>query len=479
MEQVSLSLREELDLIGKELHQHFSPTQLEVLARQTGFVQRKSKLTAQDFVAVCTFLDHDLSTQSLTSLCSQLDAARNVSMSAEGLNQRFHESGVAFLRTLFSTLLREKLASSLPIPWDLDTYFHRIRILDATVFQLPDIYASRYPGSGGSAHTAGIKIQLEYDLKTGEFLHVDVGSGSTSDGLYGAKLAKTVEKQDLCIRDLGYFCLEDFEQIEKREAYYISRLKINVRIFQKNDEVERFKNGKVRKDSVYTEIDLEAIMNQLTPGEVLEIHEVYLGREKKLVPRLLIYKLTQEQTQERLAIRAKNEKKKGITYKERTKRLSGINVYITNIPKEYVDKEYIYSLYSLRWQVEILFKTWKSFFHIDWIKPVKIERFECHLYGKLIALLLTSSLMFQMREILLRKKKREVSELKSIAILKTYLGSLHDALNGHIDDIVHVLQQILQMIEKNGRKSHRYKKKTVFDILGVAYECDQKSRTAA
>jgi hypothetical protein len=94
-----------MDLIGKELHHHFSPTQLEVLARQTGFIQRKSKLTAQDFVSLCTFLDHDLSTQSLTSLCSQLDAARKVSMSAEGLNQRFHESGVAFLRTLFSTLV--------------------------------------------------------------------------------------------------------------------------------------------------------------------------------------------------------------------------------------------------------------------------------------------------------------------------------------------------------------------------------------
>jgi hypothetical protein len=45
-----------------------------------------------------------------------------------------------------------------------------------------------------------------------------------------------------------------------------------------------------------------------------------------------------------------------------------------------------------------------------------------------------------------------------------------------VEDIVQVLQQILQLIEKNGRKSHRYKKKTVFDILGVVYECTQKSR---
>jgi hypothetical protein len=66
-----------------------------------------------------------------------------------------------------------------------------------------------------------------------------------------------------------------------------------------------------------------------------------------------------------------------------------------------------------------------------------------------------------------------------MAILKTYLGALHDALNKDMEDIVQVLQQILQMIEKNGRKSHRYEKKTVFDILGVVYECTQKSRDAA
>ncbi|MEB9651315.1 transposase, partial [Bacillus cereus] len=36
----------------------------------------------------------------------------------------------------------------------------RIRILDATIFQVPKHLAHVYPGSGGCAQTAGIKIQL-------------------------------------------------------------------------------------------------------------------------------------------------------------------------------------------------------------------------------------------------------------------------------------------------------------------------------
>jgi len=49
--------------------------------------------------------------------------------------------------------------------------FKRIRILDATMFQLPDAFAIDYQGSGGSSNTAGVKIQLEYGLLSGQFLN--------------------------------------------------------------------------------------------------------------------------------------------------------------------------------------------------------------------------------------------------------------------------------------------------------------------
>ncbi len=479
MARVSLSLHDEMQLMAEELRRHFSPSQLERLARETGFIQRQRKLRAQDFVTLAAFLNHDLATYPLTALCGELDAARQVSLSAEGLNQRFDESSVAFLRKLFSTLLEAKLLAAASLPCDLDRYFQRIRILDATLFQLPDRFAPRYPGSGGSAHTAGMKIQFEFDLKTGRFLYVDVGSGSMNDGLKGTERTQTVTSGDLCIRDLGYFCLKDFQQMEQQGAFYLSRLKINVRVYEKNEAIKHFKNGKVKKESLFTEIDLESIMNQMKLGEIIEIEKAYLGRNSKYATRLLIYKLTEEQTQERLAIRFKNEKKKGITYREKTKRLSAINVYMTNIPPTTIAKEQIYPLYSLRWQVEILFKTWKSLFHIDAVKPVKIERFECQVYGKLIALLLTSSLMFQMREILLRKKKQELSELKAMAILKSYLGKLYDTVDNGMEEMVELLQRVFQMIAKNGRKSHRYEKKTVFDLLGIVYESRKKIKATA
>ena len=46
----------------------------------------------------------------------------------------------------------------------------------------------------------------------------------------------------------------------------------------------------------------------------------------------------------------------------------------------------IHELYRLRWQIELLFKTWKSDLEVDKMKKVKIERWLCHFYLQSIVL---------------------------------------------------------------------------------------------
>ncbi|MGG3451985.1 IS4 family transposase, partial [Domibacillus aminovorans] len=77
-----------------------------------------------------------------------------VLMSPEGLNQRFNIEAVAFLREVFTSLLTQKLCATQSLSSHMFSAFERIRILDATVFQLPDTFATDYQGSGGSSNTA-------------------------------------------------------------------------------------------------------------------------------------------------------------------------------------------------------------------------------------------------------------------------------------------------------------------------------------
>jgi hypothetical protein len=56
---------------------------------------------------------------------------------------------------------------------------------------------------------SSIKIQLEFDLLSGRFLNYYIFSGNINDVLYRDTLSKTIEKGDLCLRDLCYYKLSD------------------------------------------------------------------------------------------------------------------------------------------------------------------------------------------------------------------------------------------------------------------------------
>lgn len=104
---------------------------------------------------------------------------------------------------------------------------------------------------------------------------------------------------------------------------------------------------------------------------------------------------------------------------------------------------------------------------------------ECHIYGQLIRILICSSTMFQMRELLLRQRKRELSEYKAVYMIKDYLPLLYEAIQQNVEQLTSILFRLYTLLEKNGRKSHRYEKKTVFDILGVVYERSESIKKTA
>ncbi|HDR6248376.1 TPA: IS4 family transposase [Bacillus cereus] len=467
---MNLSIQDELQLFSEELYHHLTPSLLDKLAKELGFVKRKRKFSGNELATICIWVSQRTASNSLVRLCSQLHAATGTLMSPEGLNKRFDGKAVEFLKYIFSVLWKSKLCETSAISSATFMYFQRIRILDATIFQVPKHLAHAYPGSGGCAQTAGIKIQLEYDLHSGQFLNFQVGPGKNNDKTFGTECLVTLRPGDLCIRDLGYFSLEDLDQMDQRGVYYISRLKLNHTVYMKNPSPEYFRNGTVKKQSQYTQVDLEHLMNTLKPGQTYEIKEAYIGKDQKLFSRVVIYRLTEKQLQERRTKQSYTESKKGITYSEKSKRLTGINIYVTNTPWEIVPMEQIHDFYSLRWQIEIIFKTWKSLFQIHQWQNIKQERLECHVYGRLIAIFLCSSTMFKMRQLLLQKKKRELSEYKAIGMIQDHLFLLFQAIQKNTQAITKIFIRLFTLLKKNGRKSHRYEKKTVFDIMGVIYE---------
>lgn len=91
-------------------------------------------------------MSQNIATTFLAQLSSCLESSTEVLISQEGLNQRFNKSAVQFLQHILTNLLNNKLTSSIPLSSPYTSVFKRIRILDSTAFQLPDIFSTIYPG---------------------------------------------------------------------------------------------------------------------------------------------------------------------------------------------------------------------------------------------------------------------------------------------------------------------------------------------
>lgn len=134
-------------------------------------------LQSQELVALCVWLSQKVASTSLMKLCSRLEAYTGILMSPEGLNKRFNRQAVQFLQRIFSHLLFKSY--TLPIYYLMVT---RLCFIESgyqipLLFSFPISLLLLLKGSGGSSHTAGVKIQLEYDLLSGQFLHVEAGPG--------------------------------------------------------------------------------------------------------------------------------------------------------------------------------------------------------------------------------------------------------------------------------------------------------------
>ena len=58
---------------------------------------------------------------------------------------------------------------------------------------------------------------------------------------------------------------------------------------------------------------------------------------------------------------------------------SMLNVFVTNVSTEELTAQEAYELYKIRWQIELMFKTWKSILKLDVVRKMKADRLKCYL----------------------------------------------------------------------------------------------------
>lgn len=383
----------------------YTPEGVEEIARETGFVQRESKFGGIEFIGIMTeglFTQPDASLSQIAGMAREINP--ELEISAPGIHQRIDETGVLFLKKMLSKALKISTSKVIDesIPNLLES-FGRVYLLDSTSVSLPESLSAIWKGSGGDASEAGMKLQLMIDYKSGNYVNIVPTDGVTPDNSYIMEAVKLLNEGELIIDDLGYFNTNALFNLSEKGGYFLSRLNHQVSLY-KEDE-----SGTLIKFDLVEELK-KAMKSGIESCEF----EVWLSKENiKVKVRLIAERMPDNIANERRRKARQKAKKKGYTPTDKHLFLLGWSLYITNEEEIWQIKS-VSVVYRIRWQIELVFKSWKSYHGLTQLKGKRRERIECFIYGRLIMMVIMASLYSSIRRYLWNTRKRELSFLKTV-----------------------------------------------------------------
>lgn len=410
------------------------------VARARGFTRRESKLTGAKFAqaAVLGWLNKPEAT--LDEL-SRAAASVGVTISAQGLDQRFTPEAAALLKDVLDAALGEVIAAE-PVAIPVLRRFNGVVVQDSSVISLPDALVEVWRGCGGSGGhgSSALKVQVRLDLLTGTLEGPVVENGRANDrgsALQRAPLAKDA----LRLSDLGYFSLNQLSAFAADAAYFLTRFFLPTAIFDPNGD----------------RLVLQTILATAPSAQV--DRPVLIGAQDRLPVRLLAVRVSQEVADQRRRKLGAQARDKGKTPSQVSLSLADWTILVTNVPPAKLSLAEAMVLMRVRWQIELLFKLWKSHGKVDQWRTQNPWRILCETYAKLTAmvvqhwLLLASCWTYPNRSL-----------VKAAQTVRDYAPLLEIALAGLLDITVPITQ-IQRALTVGARQNHRRKHPNSYQLL--------------
>lgn len=211
---------------------------------------------------------------------------------------------------------------------------------DSSRIALPDELQQEFPGCGGTEGSglAALKIQVRWNLKTGELPLVLIETGRASDAK-SPIAQQEAQAGSLEIFDPGYFSLDRFRRLEAGQASSISRLQHGATVWDERGQV----------------LNLRVFLAAQSVGNVVDV-PVLLGINDRLPSRLIAVRVPEEVANRRRQKAQEKAAKHGRIPSAEYLELLGWSLFVTNLPPEKLTWKEAVVLYRARWQIELLFK---------------------------------------------------------------------------------------------------------------------------
>lgn len=272
-------------------------------------------------------------------------------LTRQAIDKRFTHHTMAFLEAMLSEVLCLQV-EDIHAQQGLLSYFNGVYIVD------------------GTRLTCGEKLLTRLNLQTGCATFERIGVNVHDNGVELAH--QRLPKGALRLADLGFFDLTHFEQDNLDRIYWISRYKTGTYLL-----------------SPHTKHAID-LLSHLQQHKCLYM-PVLVGKDKQVPAYLVAQRVSEQTAQQRRDKHIHRSQRKQQAVSNAYLDLSEWTIYLTNIPD--LETEAIFALAQMRWQIENVFKLWKSEMGLDLPQSKDPIRQYCLFLAKVIAIWLIHVLM--------------------------------------------------------------------------------------
>jgi len=397
----------------------FEAAALDDLGRETGFLRRKHDITPANLIPCLVAALGSGKVSTLTELCFWFNEMTGQDVAEKAFWDRLANAGFTvlmdkFVERISGLLILQSLRF---LPGSPFSRFKRILAQNGSSLAVHKAQAEAFPGRFTATSPAAVELHATHDLlnEAPEVTYMTPDKDSERDYLpEPATLAGC-----LLLADRGYPSWPYVAKVRDADGAYIMRLKGGL----KPDVVGIFQNGLLVQVDLDEVVDLQAYC-KAHDDDVLDL--LVRPRGDFGTFRLTILKTP-----------------KGRTF------------LVNNLPASDFPATFVGLAYRLRWQVELIFKDWKSYANLHRF-PTANEQITVGLMWASIATALLKRFMAKAAQMV---GKVAVSTLKAARILPAILPQLITAMLEGIDALeeafVHAIQALMSRAKRSNTKRER------------------------
>jgi hypothetical protein len=234
------------------------------LAIKTRFMKRKPKKIDPFEYLTTVCIMSVTGSPSFNNIAAKHSCSYNCPASRQAFGKRTKRECVEFFKSVLALIIKTKLCEIKTNEAKLLERYKRVLIQDSTIIRLPLRLFEIFSGvRNAKTSVCNARIQGVFDLVSGTFIEFSIDPYSINDLVAAPKLE--LYKDDLVLRDRGYFILDEVQRHIDQNAHCIYRYKtgtilINPLTGKKIDILKLLKSRKT--------LDMEVCLNNQSRTKV-------------------------------------------------------------------------------------------------------------------------------------------------------------------------------------------------------------------